>query len=91
VPIGRCIRLGKHCSINGRRAIRTGLADSELERFMMSEKPIEITPEMVEAGAEVIRGDRYDLGAEELAKVIFAAMAAVSTSRMLPGAAGPIC
>ena len=45
---------------------------------------VEITPKMIEAGAEIIRSDRYDLTARELARQVFEAMASAQASRRRP-------
>ena len=50
-------------------------------------KPSELTIrneylEMIEAGAEIIRGEKYDLAAAELAQQVYLAMAAVSAAPM---------
>jgi len=42
---------------------------------------IEITPEMIAAGAEVIRAEKYDLAAAQLARHVFAAMVAARVHR----------
>jgi hypothetical protein len=47
------------------------------------ENEVEITPEMIEAGAEIIRHEKYDLPATELARQVFAAMIRASDGRRL--------
>jgi hypothetical protein len=51
---------------------------------MPAPKTGEITPEMVEAGAEIIRCDRYDLSADELARKVFEAMVSAQVFRTKP-------